>query len=67
MADKNTMNVEWLGGGTTKDEGWKIKDAYIGNEDDGYDREWIATVYDEEVRDYTIACHNCNLIDRKTK
>jgi len=34
----NILDHEWIVSGSTKDEGFKIvtKDAYIGNEDDGY-------------------------------
>lgn len=44
-----------------KSEGWKIvtEDAYIGNEDDGYQRQLIAIVYDEVLADYICALHNC--------
>ena len=59
----NIMDHEWMVEGATPDEGWKIvtKDSYIGNEDDDYQKEWIATVYDEVVADYIVAMHQCGL------
>jgi len=57
----NILSHEWIISGTTKDEGFKIvtKDAYIGNEDDGFQRELIAIVYSQEMADYIISLHDC--------
>ena len=68
------QNERWMVGEITKDEGWKItsEDAYIGNEDDGKQKEWIATVYDKDNAKYIVDLHNLSLAiieakDKKTK
>jgi len=57
------MDKKWMVGGVTDDEGYKIltEDAYIGNEDDGWDREWIATVYDLSNAEHIVEIHNLQL------
>jgi hypothetical protein len=54
---------KWIVDGTTTDEGYKIvtEDAYIGGEDDGYQREWIATVYDINNANEIVKNHNVQI------
>ena len=61
--NKNPMNLEWVCGGMTRDEGYKIvtKNFIIGNECDGHQRQLIAVVYDESIADYICSLHNCSL------
>ena len=63
------LDKRWILGGTTKDEGYKIvsEDAYIGNKDDGYKKEHIATVYDQEVAKYIVDSHNLLLAVKYVK
>jgi hypothetical protein len=61
----NILYHRWIISGTTDDEGWKIvtEDAYIGNEDDGMEREWIATVYDRETAEHIVELHNIRFLN----
>ena len=63
------LDKRWMLGGTTKDEGYKIvsEDAYIGNKDDGYKKEHIATAYDQEVAKYIVDSHNLLLAVKYVK
>jgi len=63
------LDKRWTLGGTTKDEGYKIisEEAYIGNEDDGFQKEHIATAYNPEVAKYIVDSHNLLLASKYSK
>lgn len=60
---EDIVDQKWLVAGKTYDEGYKIvtEDACIGNEDYGYMRKWVATVYDRAIAEHIVELHNGNL------